>query len=82
MDNQYKLYQLGPDRFELYHLADDLSEETDAAERPEVVQRMRAELEVWRQSVTRSYHGKDYPTDPQCRLAGRSDAFRTVTRKE
>jgi len=62
VDNQYKLYKRGNDKFELYNLNDDVSEKTDiAAVQPEVLKRMKAELEVWQLSVTRSYHGQDYP---------------------
>jgi len=61
LDNQYKLYKRGDDKFELYDLDRDVSEKTDiAAEQPQVVKRMKAELEDWQRSVTRSYHGKNY----------------------
>jgi len=62
VDNQYKLYKRGKDKFELYDVNADVSEKTDvAAEHPEVLKRMKADMEAWQQSVTRSYHGKDYP---------------------
>jgi len=60
--NQYKLYKRGKDKFELYDLNADVSEKTDvAAEHPNVVKRMKADMEAWQQSVARSFHGKDYP---------------------
>ena len=38
-----------------------VSERADiAAEHPEVVKRMKADMEAWQQSVTHSYQGKDY----------------------
>jgi len=62
MDNRYKLYKRGPDKFELYDLDADISEKTDiAAANPEIVKRMKAEMAAWQESVTRSYEGKDYP---------------------
>ena len=46
---------------ELYDLSVDLSEKTDiAAHHPEIVSRMKAELEDWQQSVLRSNLGEDY----------------------
>jgi len=60
-DNRYKLIKRGLN-YELYDLTADLSETTDlAARHPEIVTRMKAELEAWQQSVVRSYHGEDYP---------------------
>ena len=62
LDNQYKLYKLGEDEFELYDLNADASEKMDvAAGHPDVVKRMKADMEAWQQSVTRSFRGKDYP---------------------
>ncbi len=62
IDNQYKLYKRGKDKFELYDVNADVSEKTDvAAGHPEVLKRMKADMEAWQQSVTRSYRGKDYP---------------------
>jgi len=53
--------KLGHDKYELYDLTVDLSEKTDLAPRhPEIVHRMKAELERWQQSVVRSYRGADY----------------------
>ncbi len=62
IDNQYKLHKRGEDKFELYDLNADASEKTDiAAGHPDVVKRMKADMEAWQKSVTRSYEGKDYP---------------------
>ena len=62
-DNRYKLVKLGGGTNELYDLASDLSEQTNLADRhPEIVNRMKAELETWQESVLRSFHGADYPT--------------------
>ena len=61
-DNQYKLVKLKRGKYELYDLTVDRAEQTDLAVRhPEIVQRMKAELETWQQSVLRSYRGEDYP---------------------
>jgi arylsulfatase A-like enzyme len=61
-DNRYKLVKLGRNKLELYDLTVDSSERTDlAASHPEIVNRMKAELETWQQSVLRSYRGADYP---------------------
>jgi arylsulfatase A-like enzyme len=61
-DNRYKLVKPAPNRWELYDLTVDRSEQTDVtAQYPEIVERMKAELETWQQSVLRSYHGEDYP---------------------
>ena len=61
-DNQYKLHKRGPDKYELYDLTADLSEKNDlAAKLPEIVTRMKAEMEAWQQSVRRSIKGEDYP---------------------
>jgi arylsulfatase A-like enzyme len=47
-DNRYKLLKRGPNKRELYDLTVDLSEQTDlAAKHPEIVERMKAELESW-----------------------------------
>ena len=51
-----------PDRWELYDLVADPAETTDiAAKHPQIVKRMRADLERWLASVLRSNSGKDYP---------------------
>ena len=48
-------------KYELYDLTADLAETTDiAAQHPEIVKRMKAELEDWQQSVLRSDRGEDY----------------------
>ncbi len=61
-DNRYKLVKPAPDTWALYDLATDPSETTDVADQqPEVLARMKAELETWQLSVIRSFHGKDYP---------------------
>jgi len=60
-DNRYKLVKLGPNKWELYDLMADLAETIDlAAQHPEIVNRMKAELENWQQSVLRSCRGEDY----------------------
>ena len=60
-DNRYKLVKSAPNQWELYDLRVGLSEETDlAAKHPEIVNRMKAELEQWQQSVLRSCRGEDY----------------------
>ena len=44
-DNQYKLHRRAPGKYELYDLTQDLSEKNDiAAKHPEIVERMKAEL--------------------------------------
>ena len=60
-DNQYKLIKTCPNHWELYDLTIDRGERYDlAGEHPDVVTRMKAELEAWQLSVIRSYDGKDY----------------------
>jgi len=60
-DNRYKLIKRGLN-YELYDLTTDLSETTDlAAKHPEILARMKAEMETWQHSVVRSYRGEDYP---------------------
>ncbi len=60
-DNRYKLVKPASGNHELYDLAADPSEKTDlAAKCPEIVTRMRSELETWQQSVQRSGRGEDY----------------------
>ena len=59
--NRYKLVQRGSNKPELYDITVDISEKNDlSAEHPEIVERMKAELENWRQSVQRSCQGEDY----------------------
>lgn len=61
-DNRYKLYKHPENKYELYDLTVDISEKKDiAAQNPEIVNRMKAELETWRESVRRSNAGNDYP---------------------
>ena len=62
MDNTYKLHKLGPEKYELYDLIKDPAEEKDlAAEKPEIVARMKPILEAWQDSVVKSLAGGDYP---------------------
>ena len=59
-DNQYKLVKSRPEEWELYDIATDRTEQTNiAAEKPEIVERMKAGLEHWQHSVIRSYNGGD-----------------------
>jgi arylsulfatase A-like enzyme len=61
-DNQYKLQKRGPDNYELYDLTADISEKSNVATTyPEIVTRMKSELENWQKSVQRSNRGEDYP---------------------
>ena len=61
-DNRYKLHRLPGNKYELYDLSVDISEKTDiAASNPEIVERMKVEMEAWRQSVIKSNDGNDYP---------------------
>ncbi|MCE9557059.1 MAG: DUF2341 domain-containing protein, partial [Planctomycetes bacterium] len=60
-DNQYKLHRVAPGKYELYDLTTDVSEKKDiAAAHPEVVARMKRDLDNWLQSVMRSNRGEDY----------------------
>lgn len=64
-DNRYKLVKSAPNQWEVYDLTVDLSEKTDlAAKHPDIVNRMKAELENWQQSVLRSFSGDDYKGKP------------------
>jgi len=61
-DNRYKLLTHPRGKCALYDLTVDLGEKTDiAAQHPEIVNRMKAELKAWQDSVRRSNAGKDYP---------------------
>ena len=66
-DNQYKLVKTPPKetvpgKWELFDLTADRAEKTDiAAQHPDVVGRMKAELDAWQLSVIRSHQGADYP---------------------
>jgi len=68
-DNRFKLHKIAQKKkegvsYELYDLLDDPSEKKDLAkEKPEIVVRMKAELETWQDSVLRSLHGEDYKTE-------------------
>ncbi len=65
-DNRYKLVKPARDKYELYDLTVDPSEKTDlAAEHPEIVNRMKAELKNWQESVIRSWRGEDYKVKRQ-----------------
>ena len=64
-DNRYKLHKFGDDKFELYDLADDPGESKDlAAEKPDVVAKMKTVLEAWQESVANSTKGNDYAAKP------------------
>jgi arylsulfatase A-like enzyme len=61
-ENTYKLHKLADGKYELYDLLKDPAEEKDlAAEKPEIVARMKAALEAWQDSVVKSLAGGDYP---------------------
>jgi hypothetical protein len=61
-DNRYKLICPNPDKWELYDLTVDISESNDIADKhPEMVKRMKGELQKWQQSVANSFKGLDYP---------------------
>lgn len=60
-DNRYKLHKLPDGKWELYDLLEDISESRDlAATKPDVVERMKAHLLRWQESVAASYRGEDY----------------------
>ena len=60
-DNRYKIYSGKGKEFELYDLLEDPGEQKDlAAQKPEIVERMRATLDAWRASCKGSLEGKDY----------------------
>lgn len=59
---RYKLHKLPGDKFELYDLTIDLAERNDvAAQNPDVVSRMKDELQTWQKAVWNSNEGQDYP---------------------
>jgi arylsulfatase A-like enzyme len=64
--NRYKLHKIAGKKkagvtCELYDLLEDPSEKKDlAAEKPDVVAAMKAELDAWQDSVLRSLRGDDY----------------------
>lgn len=60
-DNQYKLISPKKGVWELYDLTRDISESNDiASEHPEVVNRMKGQLQEWQASVANSFKGLDY----------------------
>jgi len=60
-DNVLKLHNIGG-KFELYDIVKDPDETTDlAAEKPDVVAKMKAALSAWQESVLQSQKGDDYP---------------------
>lgn len=60
-DNRYKLHKLPGGKWELYDLVEDMSESRDlAAAKPDVTERMKADLLRWQESVAASYRGEDY----------------------
>jgi len=62
IDNQYKLHKRPENKFELYDLTADIGEQHDlAAQRPEIVEKMKAQMEAWLASVRKSARGEDYP---------------------
>lgn len=61
-DNRHKLHKRSSSQWELYDILADPLERADlAGAHPEVVERMKVELERWQQSVLKSYRGEDYP---------------------
>jgi arylsulfatase A-like enzyme len=61
VDNRYKLHRIGVDDVQLYDLIADPAEKDDlAAGKPDVVRRMREELDAWQASVRKSLKGEDY----------------------
>jgi len=66
VDNRYKLHTSGGGKGKaggaaLYDLIDDPAETKDiASAKPDVVARMKAQLEAWQKSVERSLAGEDY----------------------
>ena len=62
IDNRYKIHSSnGGKTYSLYDVIDDPVENTDLSEeRPEVLHKMREELERWRESCGNSLAGNDY----------------------
>jgi len=65
IDGDFKLLgkssKRGSGGYALYNLADDPKEQTNlAADQPERVKRMTAELQPWQKSVVKSLNGEDY----------------------
>ena len=62
IDNRYKLVKVAADQWELYDLTEDRAESKNlATKQPEVLERMKTELESWQQSVIGSFRGADHP---------------------
>ena len=61
-DNRYKIYSRNKGKtYMLFDLIEDPGEKKDlAAEKPEILQSMKATLEKWRKSCKDSLAGKDY----------------------
>jgi arylsulfatase A-like enzyme len=60
-DNRYKLHKISATNFILYDLIDDPSERKDIAkDKPELVTKMKSELDAWQGSVVKSLRGEDY----------------------
>jgi len=65
-DNRYKLLKRGQGKYELYDLVEDMTESKDLADtKPDVVNKMKAELEAWLKSVDASDGGADYKQQPK-----------------
>ena len=61
-DNQYKLVKTTEKTWSLFDIVADRTESNDLAEQqPEILARMKNELETWIASVKRSQRGEDYP---------------------
>lgn len=61
-DNRYKIYSSNKGKkYMLFDLIDDPAEKNDlAAEKPQIVEKMKATLEKWRESCKNSLAGNDY----------------------
>jgi arylsulfatase A-like enzyme len=60
-DNRYKLHKFKANQYDLYDLVADPNEQKDlATEKPEIVARMKANLDAWQESVMKSNRGEDY----------------------
>lgn len=62
LDNEFKLlYQ--NDKYELYNVVQDIAEENNIIEQhPEVFNRLKQEMDIFKASVEKSAQGKDYPS--------------------
>jgi hypothetical protein len=66
IDNRYKLHKRGEGDYRLFDLKEDISEENDiASSQPDIVKRMKADMEKWQASVKRSKEGEDYSSRKQ-----------------